>query len=78
MNVADLVYPFAGFAVLVTLAVLGICTYVALTQTGVEMRQSPKGARLAWRVGWATILLSVAFTGALVAWAVGRTVLGGW
>jgi amino acid transporter len=74
----ELLYPFAGFAVLVSLAVLGFCVFEAATISAEEIRNAPRRARVAWQIGRIVIVACLTFVGTLLAWAVGRAIFGGW
>lgn len=72
----NLLYVMTGFAVVVTAIALGISIYVALTVSAAEARQSTRRVRIAYRIGWLTIVLSIIFVGVTVVWAIGQAILG--
>ncbi len=74
----NLVYPFLGLAVLVTVGLLGWSMWVYWTTPQDEARLLPKRARLVWRVGMGATVVSVVTVLALVSWALGKTLVGGW
>ncbi len=78
MTVLDLAAPFLGLATLITVGVLGWSVWTYFTTPEDQARTLPRRGRLVYRAGLGVTVLSFVMVLGLVAWALGRVVLGGW
>ncbi len=73
----DILAPFLGFAVLVTLGILGWSCWVYWTTPEGEFRTLPKRGKMVYRVGQIVTLVSGVTVAGIIAWLVGRAIMGG-
>lgn len=67
--------PFLGFAVLLTLAAMGWSVWFYVTTSDGEAQRLPKKGRVVYKVGQWVLLVAVAVTLGLAAWAVGNALI---
>lgn len=68
--------PFLGFSVLLTLAAMGWCVWFYVTTPEGEARRLPRKGQAVYRAGQWILLVAVAVTLGLTAWAVGNALMG--
>lgn len=72
----DFVSPFLGFAVLVTLGMLAWCVWTYVTHPEADLAHMSRRGRIVWRVGLGVVVASISVAAGLVAWALGRWIVG--